>query len=93
MLKQKIQLGANRRKKIQGGNMDGMDLASSVSRLMKEDMFPPAERGLDHCRSSDSSTLTAIIFKPIGPMRKVRCVQRADCLKTSFVGIYLCSGR
>ena len=47
--------------------MDGMDLASGVSRLMKEDMLPAAEQGLDSCWSSDSSTLKAIIVGPIGP--------------------------
>ena len=47
--------------------MDGMDLASSVSGLMKEEMFPAAERGLNSCWSSDSSTLKAIIVGPIGP--------------------------
>ena len=60
--------------------MHEMDLASGVSSLMKEEMFPAAERGLDNCWSSDSSTLKAIIVEPIGPnAQKVRCVQHADC--------------
>ena len=72
-----------------------MGLASGVNRLMKENMFPAAERGLDNCWSSDSSTLQAIIVEPIAilaQMRRVRCVQRTGCLENHLC-IYLCSGR
>jgi hypothetical protein len=44
-----------------------MGLVSGVSRLMKEEMFPAAERGLDNCWSSDSSTLQANVVEPIDP--------------------------
>jgi hypothetical protein len=42
-----------------------MGLGSGVSRLMKEQMFPAAERGLDNRRSSDSSTSKAITAESI----------------------------
>ena len=72
--------------------MHEMDLASGVSSLMKEEMFPAAERGLDNCWSSDSSTLKAIIVEPNG--QNVQSALCATCMMSgkSLVGIYLCSG-
>ena len=73
--------------------MHEMDLASGVSSLMKEEMFPAAERGLDNCWSSDSSTLKAIIVEPIGPNAQSALCATCRLSRKSFVGIYLCSGR
>ena len=81
------------RSRIQGGNVHEMDLASGVSSLMKEEMFPAAERGLDNCWSSDSSTLKAIIVEPIGPNAQSALCATCRLSRKSFVGIYLCSGR
>ena len=73
--------------------MHEIDLASGVSSLMKEEMFPAAERGLDNCWSSDSSTLKAIIVEPIGPNAQSALCATCRLSRKSFVGIYLCSGR
>ena len=72
--------------------MDDMSLASGVSCLMKEEMFPAAERGLDNCWSSDSSTLKAIIVEPIGPNAQSALCATYMLSRKPLVGIYLCSG-
>jgi len=69
-----------------------MDLASGVSSLMKEEMFP-AERGLNSCWSSNSSTLQAIIVEPIGPNAQSALYATHMLSRKPLVGIYLCSGR
>ena len=72
--------------------MHEMDSASGVSSLMKEEMFP-AERGLNNCWSSNSSTLQAIIVEPIGPNAQSALYATCRLSRKSFVGIYLCSAR
>ena len=72
--------------------MNEMGLGSGVSRLMKEEMFPAAERGLDKRWSSDSSTSKAITAEPIGQNAQSSLCARCRLSGKSLVGIYLCSG-
>jgi hypothetical protein len=72
--------------------VDEMGLGSGVRRLMKDEMFPTAERGLDNCWRSDSSTLKAITVKPIGPNARSALCATYRLSRKLFVGMYLCSG-
>ena len=72
--------------------MHEMNLASGVSSLMKEEMFPAAERGLDNCWSSDSSTLKAITVAPTGPNAQSSLCATYMLSRKPLVGIHLCSG-
>ena len=65
--------------------MNEMGLASGVSRLMKEEMFSAAERGIDNCWSSDSSTLKAIIVEPNGPNVQSALCATCRLSRKSFV--------
>ena len=72
--------------------MDEMGLGSGVSRLVKEEMLPAAERGLDNCWRSDSSTLKGITVAPIGPNTQSSLCATYMLSRKPLVGIYLCSG-
>ena len=65
-----------------------MGLASGVSRLMKEEMFPAAKRGLDNCWSSDSSTLKATTVEPIGPNAQSALCATYTMSRNPLVSIY-----
>ena len=77
---------------IQGGNMDDVGLGSGVSRLMKEELFPAAERGLDNRWSSNSNTSKAITDESIGQNARISLCTTCMLSGKSLVGIYLCSG-
>ena len=72
--------------------MDEMGLGSGVSRLMKEELFPAAERGLDNRWSSDSSTSKAITAASIGQNAQSSLCATCRLSGKSLVGIYLCCG-
>jgi hypothetical protein len=72
--------------------VDEMGLGSGVSRLMKDEMFPTAERGLDHCWSSDSSTSKAISVESSGPNAQSALCATCRLSRKSLVGICQCYG-
>jgi hypothetical protein len=71
--------------------VDEMGLGSGVSRLMKEELFPGAERGLGNRWSSDSSTSKAITVEPIGPNAQSALCVTYMLSRKPLMGIYLCS--
>ena len=73
--------------------MDEMGLGSGVSRLMKEELFPAAERGLVNQWSSDSST-SHIESNNSRVNWNTQSSLFATCRLSgkSLAGIYLCSG-
>ena len=72
--------------------MDVVGLGSGVSRLMKEELFPAAERGLDNRWSSNSNTSKAITEESIGQNAQSSLCTTCRLSGKSLVGIYLCSG-